>query len=57
MALAEYKDCKLDCSIPPSLENLRGKSVIVTGGIYIGPFSYELLVLALCLIVDSYITF
>ncbi|KKZ59969.1 hypothetical protein EMCG_00811 [[Emmonsia] crescens] len=32
MALAEYKDCILDCSIPPSLENLRGKSVIVTGG-------------------------
>ncbi|OJD27474.1 hypothetical protein ACJ73_01132 [Blastomyces percursus] len=32
MALAAYKDCLLDCSIPPPNENLKGKSVIVTGG-------------------------
>ncbi|OJD16863.1 hypothetical protein AJ78_03007 [Emergomyces pasteurianus Ep9510] len=32
MTLPEYKDHTLDCSITPSLENLRGKSAIVTGG-------------------------
>ncbi|OAX77716.1 hypothetical protein ACJ72_07982 [Emergomyces africanus] len=32
MTLPEYKDNILDCNIPPSLEKLRGKSVIVTGG-------------------------
>ncbi|EDN03456.1 predicted protein [Histoplasma mississippiense (nom. inval.)] len=32
MTSAQYKNRVLDCSILPCLENLRGKSVIVTGG-------------------------
>ncbi|PGH06780.1 hypothetical protein GX51_02221 [Blastomyces parvus] len=32
MAFAAYGNCVLDCSIPPSCENLKGKSAIVTGG-------------------------
>ncbi|PGH05247.1 hypothetical protein AJ79_06858 [Helicocarpus griseus UAMH5409] len=32
MAVAKYEDRILDCTIQPSLENLKEKSVIVTGG-------------------------